>query len=158
VPLRDAAHVGDWIQHAGGRFRVDHRHEIGTAGQRALQPRRIAGAAPFDVHARNLGAVAGEHLRQPIPEVAGDDGDGARAGRGEIRDGGLHARRARPGHRERERVPAGAEDAPEPRAHVVELRHHLGIEMAEHRGLHRAHDARRDRTGTGTEQQTINFH
>ena len=97
-------------------------------------------------HARHRRAVALEHLRQPIAEVAGDHDERARAGRGEVGDRRFHPRRAGARRRRGSTRPSPAPNADaEPRAHVVEDRHHLRIEMAEHRGRHRAHDTRGDR-------------
>ena len=59
---------------------MDHRHEVGAAGECLLELRRIARPAPLDVHTRDLRTVALEHLRDPWRIVStireGIDADG----------------------------------------------------------------------------------
>ena len=156
VPLRDRADLGHGIQHPRRRLGVHHRDDVGAVGvERAFDQRRVARAPPFDVHARHRRAVALEHLRQPITEIAGDHDERARTRPREIGDRSLHPRRARAGDRERQRVRPGLERHGEPRANAVENRHHVAVEMAENRRRHRAHDTRGDRAGPGTKKQTF---
>ena len=80
VLARDRRQLLDRVQHAGRRFRVHHRHDVGRRRlQRAPQRVGIARPAPLDVEPRDRRAVALAHLREPIAEVAGDDDERARA-------------------------------------------------------------------------------
>ena len=125
-------------------------------GERALHLRGIAGTSPLDLHAGNGGAIALEHLRQPIAEVPGDHDERAGAGLCEVRD-----RRFHPGRPRARRWPGSARPrrrrtpTPSRVPHVVEQRDHRGIEMADHRRSKCLHDTRRDRARTRSEQQSF---
>ena len=135
---------------------MHHPDDVGTLPlQLIAQPLRVDCASPLDVDAPHLASVALEHLRQPITEVAGDDHDAARAIGDGVRHGGFHGGGAGARGGDGEGLAVGAEDALQGRAHFVEHRDEVGIEMAEYGRGHRAHDARGDQARARAEQNAF---
>jgi hypothetical protein len=86
------------------------RHEVGATAECRAHGLQIAGAAPFPVHARHRGAISLEHAREPIAEVAVDDGHGPQARAGDVGHGRLHARRSGTRHGQAS-APSGARNS-----------------------------------------------
>ncbi len=153
---RDRRERVDGIQHAGGGFGLHHGDDLsGRRLERFPQRVRIAGPSPLDVEAPDGSAVALAHLRETIAEVAGDDDERAHAFAHQIGDRRFHSRGARAGDGQRERPLRRPEQSRQSRAHIVEQRDHLRVEVADCRRRHRAHDARRSEARTGAEQNAV---
>ncbi len=89
----------------------------------------------------NVGAMTRRHFAHPLAEHAVDADDDRVARPDEVDEGGLHAGRAGPAHRQRQCV-GGGEDLTQPVVRLVEEGQELRIEVAEHGAGQRHRDFR----------------